>query len=167
MLEKRFCPYCAARLEDRHVEGRVRKYCPECQAPIYENPVPACCCVLTNEAGELLLVQRNVPPGIGDWCLPGGFMEVDETPEETALRELSEETGLTGRIDSLIGITSHPSGLYGSVVINGYRVRRYSGVAKAGDDADDVGFFPFNALPTIAFESHKRFIRIVVATEDP
>ncbi len=87
-------------------------------------------------------------------------MELDETPEGAALRELKEETGLLGKIEMLLGIISNPSPLYGTVLIGGYLVREYSGEPFAGDDASDVACFGFDELPEIAFESHRNFIRI-------
>lgn len=166
-MQKNYCPFCANPLTDRFVEGRTRRYCTACAEPIYENPVPACCTVVVDPEERLLLVKRNVPPKIGEWCLPGGFMEVCETPEATALRELKEETGVSGKIDRLLGVTSHSSGIYGSVLITGYLVRNFSGTPIPGDDADDVHFFAMDDLPELAFDSHMRFIRIYRATCGP
>jgi len=90
-------------------------------------------------------------------------MELDETPEHAALRELAEETGLKGRIDMLLGVSTNPSALYHSVLMVGYLVKNYSGTIKPGDDANDVNFFHFNELPDIAFESHASFIRMYYA----
>lgn len=157
---KRFCPFCATPLEDRYVEGRMRQYCPRCRAPIYENPVPAACVVLVDHHHRLLLVKRSVAPKQGMWCLPGGFVESGETPEQAAVRELQEETGLTGRINTLIGVTTSPGTLYESILLLGYLVTGYSGSAMAGDDASDLMFVEKNQLPDIAFESHLSFIRL-------
>ena len=50
----------------------------------------------SSQSMEILLIQRKNPPFQGMWALPGGFLEIDETLEETAARELEEETGLNG-----------------------------------------------------------------------
>jgi len=86
-------------------------------------------------------------------------MEIGETPEETALRELNEETGITGRISNILGVLSHPSVLYGTVSITGYCVENFSGQIFPGDDAMDCRFFEYENLPEIAFDSHLSFIR--------
>jgi 8-oxo-dGTP diphosphatase len=159
-----FCPFCAAALQSRHVDGRIRPYCPGCRTPIYENPVPAACVVLIDDRHRLLLVKRRVAPKPGMWCLPGGFVECGETPEQAALRELHEETGLTGRVNTLIGATTSPGTVYKSILLLGYLVIRYSGSAVAGDDASDVQFFKKDHLPDMAFESHRSFIRLYFST---
>ena len=128
------CHYCGAILTRRFIEGRQRLYCPDCSRPIYENPIPATCVVVVNESDQLLLVKRSVEPKIGHWCLPGGFMEIGESPEEGALRELAEETGLTGKIASLLGICATPSAHYHSVLMIGYLVTRHQGRLISGDD---------------------------------
>ena len=164
---KQFCHFCAFPLENRHVEGRMRLYCTSCQRPIYENPVPAACVVLVDDHQRLLLVKRRVAPRQGMWCLPGGFVECGETPEQAAMRELQEETGLTGRINTLIGVTTSPGTLYQSILLIGYLVTCYSGSAVAGDDASDVDFFDKKNSPDVAFESHQSFIRICYSILTP
>lgn len=161
---KQFCHFCASHLENRYVEGRMRLYCPRCRTPIYENPVPAACVVLIDDHNRLLLVKRGVAPKKGMWCLPGGFVESGETPEQAAVRELHEETGLTGLINTLIGVTTSPGTLYKSILIIGYLVTCFSGSTMAGDDASDVDFFNNDRLPDIAFESHQSFIRLYYST---
>jgi 8-oxo-dGTP diphosphatase len=163
MREKKFCHYCGAELSKKTYEGRQRLFCEHCHEPLYENPIPATCLVVVDEKARVLLVKRSVEPKKGFWCLPGGFMELDETPEQAALRELTEETGLKGRIDMLLGVSSNPSAQYHTVLMVGYLVKSYFGSLSAGDDAKDVQFFQFNELPDIAFKSHANFIRMYYA----
>jgi ADP-ribose pyrophosphatase YjhB (NUDIX family) len=159
MHRKTHCHYCGGRLVETEWEGSLRLFCRQCQEPIYENPVPATSLVVVGPAGNLLLVKRSVEPKSGEWCLPGGFIELGEKPDAAALRELVEETGLTGEIDRLIGVTTNHSDRYHTVLLVGYLVTRYSGELVAGDDASEVAFFSPDNLPKIAFSSHRYFIK--------
>jgi 8-oxo-dGTP diphosphatase len=163
LREKRYCPYCGTGLVEKFCEGALRRYCNRCDEPVYENPIPATCMVVVDAKDRVLLVKRSVEPKKGFWCLPGGFMELGETPEKAALRELREETGLSGKIDMLLGVSANPSALYHTVLMVGFLVKRYSGKMIAGDDANDVAYFLYNELPEIAFESHASFIRMYYA----
>lgn len=61
-----------------------------------------------SEDPDLLLIRRKGHPFIGHWALPGGFAERGETIENTAARELEEETGVTGLDMQLVGVYSRP-----------------------------------------------------------
>lgn len=163
MRQKKFCHFCGFKLEKKFIEGRTRLFCSSCNEPIYENPVPASCTVVVNKDKEILLVKRSVPPKIGMWCLPGGFMEIGEAPEDTAIRELQEETGLRGKVSDILGVVAHPSDLYGSVSITGFAVESFTGQPFPGDDAQDCKFFSYDEMPEIAFDAHLAFIRTYVA----
>lgn len=159
MISKSYCSHCAGTLSLRIVEGRERKSCTTCGVTHYENPVPAACVVLIDEEKRVLLTRRNVEPQKGFWCLPGGFIELGESPEEAAIRELKEETGLSGRIRLLLGVAADPHPDYHTVLITAYLVKTYSGNLLAGDDVSDAAFYHENDLPEIAFNSHRHFIR--------
>ena len=63
----------------------------------YPHPAVTTDCVIFGFDGvsiKVLLIQRGIEPYKGDWAFPGGFMKMDETAEECAMRELEEETGL-------------------------------------------------------------------------
>jgi ADP-ribose pyrophosphatase YjhB (NUDIX family) len=167
MEDKLYCHFCGSPLMRKFVEGRSRLYCDHCVRPIYENPVPATCVVVTHGNGRLLLVQRSIEPKAGQWCLPGGFLELGESPMEGALRELAEETGLNGRIDALLGVRTTTSSQYHSVLMIGYRVTDFTGELAAGDDAARVDWFSYPDLPQIAFNSHLHFIRQIFEPELP
>ena len=103
-------------------------------------------------------MKRAVEPAKGQWCLPGGFIEIDESIEEGVLRELEEETGIKGEIGRLVDFFSQKSPHYGAILLFGYLVTIRGGTVKAGYDAEAVDFFDRDALPPIAFLSHQRLI---------
>ena len=152
-----YCPRCSHQLELRSWEGRLRKICPACQWIGYENPLPCAAALVLNTSGEILLVRRGVEPARGEWALPSGFMEIDETPEQCCLRELEEETGLKGKVIRLIGVYAQSSARYKKVLIVGYEVEA-RGKPSPGSDSQAVAFFPPEKMPPIAFSSHRHLI---------
>jgi 8-oxo-dGTP diphosphatase len=154
-----FCPQCGAPMELRVVYGRERPVCPVCGHILFRNPTPVAGCVVEHEGG-IVLIRRGVEPAIGMWGLPAGYMEWGETAEEAAARETLEETGLTVRVERLIGVYSfgHPQGS-GSGVLIFYTATALDGLLTAGDDAMDAAVFPLDALPeSIAFPTHRQAI---------
>ncbi len=154
----RYCHYCGHSLTTKWIEGRNRFFCETCQKPVYQNPIPATCVIAPDKKGRIYLVKRSVPPNIGEWCLPGGFMELNESAEACALRELHEETGLTGIIEQFLGVRNSPSEQYTTILIMGYSVHDVAGTPVAGDDAESVAAFGKDQLPPIAFDSHQKFL---------
>jgi len=154
----RYCPFCGSPLKRKKVEGKFRLFCPSCGRVIYENPVPVVAVVVRN--GErVLLIRRGIPPQRGKWALPSGYMDLGEEPEKTALRELEEETGIRGRVKSLLGVFSQKSPVYRQVVVIGYEVEPLDLKIRPGDDADEVAFYDADRLPDIPFSSHREIIR--------
>jgi ADP-ribose pyrophosphatase YjhB (NUDIX family) len=155
-----YCAICGGKLIEADDGQSTRPYCAACHRFYYSNPVPAACCFLTNPDGELLMVQRAIEPRKGMWSLPGGFVELGETTEQAALRELQEETGLVGRGASLMGVSTRPSKMSGGVIVLGYRVDEWEGELKADTDAADLGFFHRERRPPVAFEVHQELLKI-------
>jgi ADP-ribose pyrophosphatase YjhB (NUDIX family) len=155
-----YCPFCGRELSKMMNEGRERIFCVPEKRFIYDNPVPASTAVVFDDKGRILLVLRNREPGSGRWALPGGFIEIGESPAAAAARELEEETGVRGCDPILVDVIHEESEFYGtSLVITGYLFAKSSGSPVAGDDAADVAFFELGALPPLAFRSHEMLIR--------
>ena len=151
------CPVCGNSLNLKIHEDRERMACLKCGWVYYENPLPSAAAFVQNSEGGILLVQRGVEPGYGQWALPSGFIEIDETPEMGCLRELEEETGLEGKIFRLIGVYSQESSLYKNVIIIGYEVEVF-GKLQPGSDSLDAKYFSPQELPEIAFSSHSQML---------
>lgn len=152
-MEMRFCPQCGHRLERREQAGRMREVCPACGFIFYHNPVPGVAVIVEHEGG-VVLVRRRYPPRVGGWCFPAGFVETGESGEETAVRECREETGLEIRVDDLVGVYSFDDEPQGGVVIF-YTATVLGGELRAGDDAAEVGVFSDEAMPRLAFRTHR------------
>lgn len=127
----------------------------------YENPA------LTTDAvwvhrGRVLLVRRGRPPFRGMWALPGGFVEPHETVEETVVRELREETGLTGRPGKLVGVYSGPErDPRKPTTTVAFLIRGRPGRPRSGDDAADAAWVPLSEARPLAFD-HAEILRDAV-----
>jgi ADP-ribose pyrophosphatase YjhB (NUDIX family) len=153
-----FCPICGKALVIADDGQSDRPHCADCRRFYYSNPVPAACCIVRGEGSELLFVQRSVEPAKGLWTLPGGFVELGETTSEAALRELKEETDLTGSGTTLVAISTQQSKWSGAVMVIAYLVHEWSGTPVAATDAMDFGFFSRDARPPLAFQAHRELL---------
>ncbi|MGI6459390.1 MAG: NUDIX domain-containing protein [Candidatus Hydrogenedentales bacterium] len=163
-VEWNFCPTCGAALTLANDGERPRPHCRACARFFYSNPVPAACCLVAH-GDALLLARRAVEPCIGEWALPGGFVELGETTEEAALRELEEETGLRGARARLIGASTQPSRLNGAVVVMGYVIEDWEGEPVARSDVLEAKFFAPGERPPLAFLAHQALVAIYDALE--
>jgi len=111
---------------------------------------------------ELLLIKRKNPPFAGMWALPGGFVDMDETVETAAKRELYEETNVSGvnleQFHVFSEIDRDPRGRTVSMVFIGF-VKEQQKV-KAKDDAAEASWFKLSKLPQLAFD-HARIIQMI------
>ena len=134
----------------------------------YKYPRPAVtadCVVMTKEAvPQVLLIERGADPYKGCWAFPGGFMNMDETTEQCAIRELEEETGL-----QVAGL--HQIGAYskvdrdprGRTITVAYLVVIDGPIPVTGqDDAAKAQWFPVDALPPLAFD-HEEIMRDAIS----
>ena len=163
-LRTLFCTQCGHTLVREETAGRPRPVCPQCGHVVYRNPVPGVG-VLCESDGGLVLIKRGHPPHYGQWALPSGYIEADESSEQAAVRECAEETGLQVEIIELFGVDSFPEGSLSSGIIIFYRVRPVGGVLQAGDDAADARVFLPDELPReIPFRTHREVIARWVAS---
>lgn len=115
------------------------------------------CIVITKEENpKILLIQRGDNPYKGCWAFPGGFMEMDETTEQCAIRELKEETGLELSGPRQIGAYSKVDrDPRGRTITVAYLFMVDEPLPVVGlDDAANAEWWPLSDLPELAFD-HK------------
>ena len=102
----------------------------------------------------MLLIQRGNPPFKGSWAFPGGFMNMDETTEQCAIRELEEETGLQVSDIHQIGAYSKVDrDPRGRTITVAYLAIIDEPIAVTGqDDAAKAEWWPVSDLPHLAFD---------------
>jgi len=134
----------------------------------YEYPRPAVTADVAvlrlEELPEILLIKRKDPPFEGHWALPGGFMEMEETLEEAARRELMEETGIRAaeliRFDTYDKPGRDPRGrTITQVFVMIWKAEM--GMPEAGSDAAGLQWFGLHLLPELAFD-HKEIVGDVI-----
>lgn len=139
------------------VKMEDNKYC-------YKYPHPAVttdCVIFGFDGSELqvLLIERGIEPFKGKWAFPGGFLNMDETAGEGALRELKEETGLENAYIEQFNTYSDPGRdpRERVITIAHYALVRIQEV-KGGDDAAKAQWFPIDEVPQLAFD-HDKILR--------
>ena len=148
------CTNCGAPIALAELPGeeRPRLACAACGHIAYVNPRLVVTTLPITDAGEVVLLRRGFEPGRGSWAQPGGFLEVDETPTEGAVRETLEETGLVVAPGEIIGLYAR---LEAAVVVLVYEAGIIGGSMRTSPEALDVRPFAPEAIPweEIAFKT--------------
>ncbi len=163
-----YCSNCGAELVAGvpPTDHRERLACPSCGFIAYVNPRLVVTAIPVTDAGEAVLLRRGIEPGRGSWAQPGGFMEVDETVTEAAIRETLEETGLLVEPGELVGLYSR---LEAAVVTLVFEARIVGGEAQLTPEALEIRSFRPDAIPwsEIAFKTSWYALRDWVHRRSP
>ena len=137
----------------------------------YEYPRPAltvdCIVFGLNAQQELkvMLIQRNIPPFQGQWAIPGGFVRIDETLEEAALRELQEETGIhhifLERLYTFGDLGRDPRDRTVTVAYFAL-INLVEQKIQASTDARAAEWFAISNIPQLAFD-HNQILQVAIA----
>lgn len=142
----RHCTRCGAALDFGPVAGeeRERLSCPRCGFINYVNPRLVVTTLPVTAAGEVVLLRRGIEPARGTWAQPGGFLEVDESVAEGAIRETLEEIGLVVEPGEIVGLYSR---LEAAVVIVVFEAAIVGGEVRTTPEALEVRAFGAGVLP--------------------
>lgn len=147
-------------MENKNEQNQELKYC-------YKYPhlsVTTDCVIFSFDGTKLrvLLVQRGIEPYKGRWAMPGGFMQMNESADEGALRELHEETGLKAAYIKQFHTFSEPNRDPRERVITiAYYALVKMQEVKGADDAADARWFALDEVPSLAFD-HDRILRMAL-----
>ena len=157
-----YCSNCGEKNHFAQIDGAIRYHCLKCKTIHYQNPKPTATLICPKD-DKILFVKRAFDPGKGEWSLPGGFLELGETLEEGAKRELKEETNLNGDVIKFIGNCSHFNSIFGDILLLGLEIKidNWANLV-AGDDALEAKLFKIKECPPLIFECHQKIFDLYI-----
>jgi ADP-ribose pyrophosphatase YjhB (NUDIX family) len=153
----KFCPTCKTTLRMTFIDGKNRLNCGNCGFTFWNNPKPVVSILIFNEKREVLMIRRADKVLRGYWCLPGGHMYYEESPQEALKREVKEETNLDIIIDSLLGayqIDNDPRGNNVDIIFVG----ESRGNIKLNQEDNAYKYFFADKLPEKIAYKHRNAI---------
>ena len=159
-----FCVNCSRPLEPRVIEGREVEGCPHDDFVLWHDPKVVTIVVVESPEG-IWLGRRGIEPGYGLWCLPGGFVNDDEHPADSAARECLEEIGVPVEITELLGVYHIRKAGAPSMVGIAYRAQpKDGGMPRPGAEMLEVASFDADQVPRLAFSSHAEVMKDYLST---
>jgi ADP-ribose pyrophosphatase YjhB (NUDIX family) len=153
-----YCVNCGTELVTRVIERRDVEACPKDDFVLWQDPKVTTAVVVEADGG-VVLGRRAIEPGLGLWCLPGGFVNDDEDPWQAAARECREEICVAVELTRLIGVYHIPKRGAPSMIGIAYQARLGdSGPPTPGPEMLEVRVFPPDAVPALAFPSHQQVL---------
>ena len=154
LRDVRFCPRCGNAAE---VDYPRSISCPHCGYGAYYNPKPVAAAIPVTPDGKIILLKRGFDPGKGLWTFPGGFVDLGESVEAAAHREVLEELEIEVELGPLVGVYSRAED---RVVLVVYRATTDQ-TPRITEEATEVGLFAPDALPwdELAFWSTEQALK--------
>jgi ADP-ribose pyrophosphatase YjhB (NUDIX family) len=141
-----YCLNCGNALRPMLQEERPREICPDC-GWIYYEQLKVGAGALIEQDGQVLLIRRGIDPWRGLWCLPAGYVEVDESPARAAEREAREETGLQVSAGDLFDVYFFEDDPRGNGVLVLYECSVLGGELETNGENLEYGYFSPEEIP--------------------
>jgi len=125
-------------------DRKHRKVCSACGFVYFTGPKLVAGCLVI-ERGRVLLIRRGIEPSLGRWTFPGGYVDAGETAQAAALRETSEEVGVSARLGQVLGVYADPAHPVVCVVV--YLAEPGAGSARVSEEAIEVRYFAPDQIP--------------------
>jgi len=155
-VEAKFCMSCGHALENRDVDGTIRKACPVCSFVHWGNYSIGVGALVVRE-GKVLLVRRAQEPGKGYWTNPGGYIEQLEPIEETVRREVLEEAGVEAVVTSVVALRDQPRAIHNVYIA--FAMDYVSGEPEPdGVEVDAAGFFSLEEMEAMNVAGFTRWL---------
>ncbi len=158
--DARFCPRCGATPE---VDFPRSLHCASCGYAAFFNPKPVACAIPREPDGRVWLLRRGFDPAAGRWTFPGGFVDLGESVEQAARREVREELEIDVELRRLVGVYSRAEDRVLLVVFDAVP----HGVPSTTPEAPEVRAFAPAEVPwdELAFWSTERALRDVLGED--
>ena len=157
-----FCPRCGRRAE---VTLPRSTSCPHCGYGAYYNPKPVSCAIPVDRGGDVILLRRGIEPAKGRWTFPGRFVDLGESVEDAARREVREELAIEVELGELVGVYSRGDDRIVLIVFAAEAL----GEPRTTPAATEVRAFAADEVPwsELAFWSTERALRDALVRPRP
>ncbi|TCP29917.1 ADP-ribose pyrophosphatase YjhB (NUDIX family) [Scopulibacillus darangshiensis] len=155
-MKANFCLNCGNKMETRDINGTDRRACPACEFVLwgdYSIGVGA----LVMKDDKVLLVRRMEDPGKGLWTNPGGYSEQLESIDQTVVREVLEETGVTTKVKSVVAIRDLPREVHNVYITFAMEYVEGEPVPD-GVEVDKAGFYSLQEMETMSVAGLTRIL---------
>ncbi len=160
----KYCPNCKTNLQRKIIENATRLYCPSCDFIFWDNPKPVVSILLHTDE-KILMLQRAKNPLKNYWCLPGGFVNSSEAPEQAVKREIKEELDMDIDIDEILGaylIDNDPRGIHIDIIYIG----KPKGSIHLSNEHSKYAYFQKSELPDLIAYKHREAISDWIKNND-
>ena len=156
-----YCPGCGTLFPAFVLEPFTRQQCRVCGMVNHLNPTPGVTVLVQSAERQILIGRRSASARYGNaWCLPGGYIEYEESFIKAAGREVHEETGLAVHINGIVNVVSNHLDDWHHTLVVVLLAEIVGGHLHPGDDLTELAWINAaqHLLVDYAFEADKRII---------
>lgn len=155
-MEVKFCSTCGSEMEDRDYDGTIRRACTQCTFVHWGNySIGVGALVIMGD--KLLLVRRAQEPGKGYWTNPGGYIEQLEPIQETIIREVLEESGISAVVNGVVALRDQPRSIHNLYIA--FSMEYVSGIPTPDNvEVDAAGFYSLQEMESMNVASFTKWL---------